>query len=537
MILSNAQIKTITSKDDPVLDPFKCFKMRNTGIYFISNPISVLVNFLDKDNITIIDKGLLSIKILNKNINEEETGVIPSLDTFIHEMGSSYILCDGFTNIKVAAPQMNISQTMIPNVTKSTYVQVIYEYTAISNKYYRWSYSIAADPNILDTTKPEIPYIETESQVTHTRAQQFRSDYYYTKDNKTMYSRKWDNNNDAADIYNKTEMNNKFVSYRDEVLAEWNILKSYPTMYYPDQYKFTGDLNVSFILTTNGTDVDNTHYNILRPDAHFVNSGIVRPDAHFVNNGNVINRLYLTDGKPEYEYTPVDDKLNIINVYNGINTYRNSFYINYFHNVVTFPYLTPFGTQNNHMPGYYNDGGTYYPDNGSPFFIISGTDASSDETYITDSFNPGYDDSMFGYMTGDMVVTLGHAVKDRVVSIKTHIPRVVNYLSYLTIHNTYGRNGKLLTRYKPNAFPTASVIADIKTKLLIQKTIMDTRFFTGIKIGAVQSYTTKTTQAASYNFLSVMHGCIISYSGDSLTTYTNLVQLEKDKKWINVQST
>ena len=527
MILSNAQIKTITSKDDPVLDPFKCFKMRNTGIYFISNPISVLVNFLDKDNITIIDKGLLSIKILNKNINEEETGVIPSLDTFIHEMGSS---------IKVAAPQMNISQTMIPNVTKSTYVQVIYEYTTISNKYYRWSYSIAADPNILDTTKPEIPYIETKSQVTHTRAQQFRSDYYYTKDNKTMYSRKWDNNNDADDIYNKTEMNNKFVSYRDEVLAEWNILKSYPTMYYPDQYKFTGGPRGSSC-TTNGTNVNNTHYNILRPD------------SHFVNNGNVINCLYLTDGKPEYEYTPVDDKLNIINVYNGINTYRNSFYINYFHNVVTFPYLTPFGGQNNNMPGYYNNGVTFYPDNGSPFFIISGTDASSDETYTPNSFNHGYDStygympgdgdyySTSGYMIGDMVVTLGHAVKDRVVSIKTHIPRVVNYLSYLTIHNTYGRNGELLTRYKPNAFPTASVIADIKTKLLTQKTIMDTRFFTGIKIGAVQSYTTRTTQAALYNSLSVMHGCIISYSGDSLTTYTNLVQLEKDKKWINVQST
>ncbi len=530
MILSNAQIKTITSKDDPVLDPFKCFKMRNTGIYFISNPISVLVNFLDKDNITIIDKGLLSIKILNKNINEEETGVIPSLDTFIPEMGSS---------IKVAAPQMNISQTMIPNVTKSTYVQVIYEYTTISNKYYRWSYSIAADPNILDTTKPEIPYIETKSQVTHTRAQQFRSDYYYTKDNKTMYSRKWDNNNDGDDIYNKTEMNNKFVSYRDEVLAEWNILKSYPTMYYPDQYKFTGDLNVSFITRTT---VDKTHYNILRPDSYFVNSGIVRPDSYFVNSGDVINCLYLTDGKPEYEYTPVDDKLNINNVYNGINTYRNSFYINYFHNVVTFPYLTPFGTQNNNMPGYYIFDGTYYPVDGSPFFIISGTDASSDETYITDSTygyitDPGDYDSTYGYMTGDMVVTLGHAVKDRVVSIKTHIPRVVNHLSYLTIHNTYGRNGELLTRYKPNAFPTASVIADIKTKLLIQKTIMDTRFFTGIKIGAVQSYTTRTTQAASYNSLSVMHGCIISLSGDSLTTYTNPVQLEKDKKWINVQST
>ena len=511
MILSNAQIKTITSKDDPVLDPFKCFKMRNTGIYFISNPSSVLVNFLDKDNISITDKGLLSIKILNKNINEEETGVIPSLDIFIQEMGSS---------VKVAAPQMNISQNMIPNVTKSTYVQVIYEYTTISNKYYRWSYSINTDPNILDTTKPEIPFIETKSQVTHTRAQQFRSDYYYTKDNKTMYSRKWDNNNDADVIYNKTEMNNKFVSYRDEVLAEWNILKSYPTMYYPDQYKFTGGPRGSSFTT----NVNNTHYSI------------VYPDSHFVNSGNVTNCLYLTDGNPEYEYSPVDDKLNIINVYNGINTYRNSFYINYLYNVVTFPSIIPFGTQNNDMPGYYIDGGTYYPDGSSPFFIISGTYTSNSFNPIQDSTNPMYD-STYTHMTGDMVVTLGHAVKDRVVSIKTHIPRVVNYLSYLTIHNTYGRDGELLTRYKPNAFPTASVIADIKTKLLTQKAIMDTRFFTGIKLGAVQSYTTRTTQAASYNFLSVMHGCIISYSGDSLTTYTNLVQLEKDKKWINVQST
>ena len=516
MILSNAQIKTITSKDDPVLDPFKCFKMRNTGIYFISNPSSVLVNFLDKDNITIIDKGLLSIKILNKNINEEETGVVPSLDIFIHEMGSS---------VKVAAPQMNISQTMIPNVTKSTYVQVIYEYTTISNKYYRWSYSINTDPNILDTTTPEIPYIETKAQVIHTRSQQFRSDYYYTKDNKTMYSRKWDNNNDADVIYNKTEMNNQFVSYRDEVLAEWNILKSYPTMYYPDQYNFTGGPRGSEI-TVNGTNVNNTHYSI------------VYPDEHFVNSGNVPICLYLTDGNPEYEYSPVDDKLNIINVYNGINTYRNSFYINYLYNIVTFPSIIPFGAPNNNMPGYYIDGGTYYPDGSSPFFIISGTGASSSETtgtYTSDSF-PFYDES-YAYATGDMVVILGHAVKDRVVSIKTHIPREANYLSYLTIHNTYDRDGEILTRYNPNAFPTASVIADIKTKLLAQKTIMDSRFFTGIKLGAVQSYTTKTTQAASYNSLSVMHGCNISYSRDSLTTYTNLVQLEKDKKWINVQST
>mgnify|MGYP000653320083 CR=1 FL=1 len=70
MILSNAQIKTITSKDDPVLDPFKCFKMRNTGIYFISNPISVLVNFLDKDNITILYKICKLNILMNKIVKE-----------------------------------------------------------------------------------------------------------------------------------------------------------------------------------------------------------------------------------------------------------------------------------------------------------------------------------------------------------------------------------------------------------------------------------------------------------------------------------
>ena len=513
MILSNAQIKTITSKDDPILDPFKCFKMRNTGIYFISNPSSVLVNFLDKDNISITDKGLLSIKILNKNINEEETGVIPSLDIFIQEMGSS---------VKVAAPQMNISQTMIPNVTKSTYVQVIYEYTTISNKYYRWSYSINTDPNILDTTTPEIPYIETKSQVVHTRSQQFRSDYYYTKDNKTMYSRKWDNNNDADVIYNKTEMNNQFVSYRDEVLAEWNILKSYPTMYYPDQYNFTGGTRGSEF-TVNGTNVNNTHYSI------------VHPDPHFVNSGNGTNCLYLTDGNPEYEYSAVDDKLNIINVYNGINTYRNSFYINPFHNLITFPSIIPFDTRNGNMPGYYVYGGAYYPSGNSPYFILSGGGtgaAATSDVYSTDTFNPTFD-SMATYIQGDMIVTLGHATKDKVVSIKTHIPMSVNNLSYLTVQPTWGRHGEKLYPYNPNIFPTASVIADIKTKLIAQKSIMANRFYTGIKLTAVQTYSSSTTTAASYNVYSVMHGLAISAGRNYLNTYTSTIQLEKDKLWSN----
>ena len=485
MILSNAQIKTITSKDDPVLDPFKCFKMRNTGIYFISNP-SVLDKFIDKNGISISDRGLLSIKILNKNIKEEESLIIPSVEINMLETQDTKIATvDGIEDLTT-------------NLTSSMYVQVIYEYTTVTSKYYRWSYAINTDPNINDTTKPTVPTITDKESLKHIRATNFRSDWYYTYQSNVLYSRKWDFINDDNSIYNTDSMNDLFVRYDDEVLAEWNILKSYPTIYYPDQYNLTG-----------GTNVNNTHYRIVEQD--------------FVNSGNFINCLYLTDGKPEYEYTPVDDKLNIINVYNGINTYRNSFYINYFQNVVTFPSIIPFGTQNNNMPGYFIDAGTYYPDGSSPFFIISGTGASETTGIYTSD--------------GDMVVTLGHAVKDRVVSIKTHIPMVANYLSYLTIHNTYGRDGKLLTRYNPNAFPTASVIADIKTKLLAQKAIMDSRFFTGIKLGAVQSYTTRTTQAASYNSLSVMHGCNISYSDNSLTTYTNLVQLEKDKKWINVQST
>ena len=514
MIISNAQIKTITTKDDPILDPFKCFKMRNTGIYFISNPSSVLVNFLDKDNISITDKGLLSIKILNKNINEEESAVIPSLDRFIPELGYT---------VKVADPQMNVSQTMIPNATKSTYVQVIYEYTTISNKYYRWSYSINADPNIIDTTEPEILYIETKSQVTHTRAQQFRSDYYYTKDNKTMYSRKWDNNNDADDIYNKTEMNNKFVSYRDEVLAEWNILKSYPTMYYPDQYKVAAGLTVE---TNTGDNVIHTHYTIMQPDNFFAVT--VKPDGTTVSliQGSA-TCLYLTDGCPDYTYTAVDDKLAIDNVYNGINTYRNSFYINPCQNIITFPSIIPFSTQNGNMPGYYMDGGVYYPGGDSPYFTLSG--AEGEVTPVRGAYI--YDGMMDSYIQGDMIVTLGHATKDKVVSIKTHIPMLANNLSYLTVHPTWGRHGEKLFPYKPNIFPTASVIADIKTKLITQKSIMANRFYTGIKLSAPQTFGTSTTSAASYNLNSVMHGFTISAAGNYLNTYSSMVQLEPNKLW------
>lgn len=519
MILSNAQIKTITTKDDPILDPFKCFKMRNTGIYFISNPSSVLVNFLDKDNISITDKGLLSIKILNKNINEEESGVIPSLDRVIPELG---------TTVKVAAPQMNVSQTMIPNVTKSTYVQVIYEYTTISNKYYRWSYSINADPNIVDTTKPEVPLIETKANITHTRSQQFRSDYYYTKDNKTLYSRKWDNNNDGYVIYNKTDMNNQFVNYRDEVLAEWNILKSYPTMYYPDQYKVSAGLTVE---TNTGNNVNHTHYSIMHPDNFF--AIVVKPDGTSVSitsTSGYPSCLYFTDGCPDYTYTAIDDKLTIDNVYNGINTYRNSFYINPWQNMITFPSIIPFSTQNGNMPGYYVYGGVYYSGGDSPYFIISGTgtgDTATSGVDSSNSFNPNYD-MMSSYIRGDMIVTLGHATKDKVVSIKTHIPVEATKFSYLTIHPTWGRHGEKVFPYKPNIFPTASVIGDIKTKLIAQKSIMANRFYTGIKLTAVQTYATRTTDAASYNLYSVMHGLAISAAGDYLNIYTSMIQLEKD---------
>ena len=450
MIISNGQIKTISDKNDPLLDPFKCYKMRNNGIYFISNP-SVLDKFIDKNGISISDRGLLSIKILNKNIKEEESLIIPSVEMSILE------------DTKIAT--VNGIENLTTNLTSSMYVQVIYEYTTVTSKYYRWSYAINTDPNINDTTKPTVPTITDKESLKHIRATNFRSDWYYTYQSNVLYSRKWDFINDDNSIYNTDSMNDLFVRYDDEVLAEWNILKSYPL-----KYTFDND----------------STYNIIESDSFFTQNDSTKPD-----------KLYLSDGKPIYTYNEDTNLLVLDGLYNGINTYRNSFYIN-------------------------------------PSNKLSYINSSDDLfLYYLPFIRPNEDPAG----TGDLVVTLGHAIDKKVVSIKTYTPEIPDKKGYMVIHNTYDRESNSLIPSGPNLFPTTTVINYIKDTIEYQKVTMDSRFPTDIRFGSTISYYSSTTTPAVTDSSSVTHGFEISTKATPtrLIIYNNILQVEQNEQWVNMK--
>ena len=458
MIISNGQIKTISDKNDPLLDPFKCYKMRNNGVYFISNP-SVLDKFIDKNGISISDsdRGLLSIKILNKNIKEEESLIIPSVEMSILETQDT----------KIAT--VNGIENLTTNLTSSMYVQVIYEYTTVTSKYYRWSYAINTDPNINDTTKPTVPTITDKESLKHIRATNFRSDWYYTYQSNVLYSRKWDFINDDNSIYNTDSMNDLFVRYDDEVLAEWNILKSYPL-----RYTFDND----------------STYNIIESDSFFTQN-IIESDPFFIQNDGKPDKLYLSDGKPIYTYNEDTNLLVLDGLYNGINTYRNSFYINPSDNV--FLYYIP--------------------------FVYNGPSVSD---YAG---------------TGDLVVTLGHAIDKKVVSIKTYTPEIPDKKGYMVIHNTYDREFNSLIPSGPNLFPTTTAINFIKDTIEYQKVTMDSRFPTDIRFGSTIDYSSTTITPAVTNSSSVTHGFEISTKATPhrLTIYNNILQVEQNKQWVNMK--
>ena len=449
MIISNGQIKTISDKNDPLLDPFKCYKMRNNGVYFISNP-SVLDKFIDKNGISISDRGLLSIKILNKNIKEEESLIIPSVEINMLETQDQ--------DTKIAT--IDGIEDLTTNLTSSMYVQVIYEYTTVTSKYYRWSYAINTDPNINDTTKPTVPTITDKESLKHIRATNFRSDWYYTYQSNVLYSRKWDFINDDNSIYNTDSMNDLFVRYDDEVLAEWNILKSYPLRYTFD---------------------DNSTYNIIESDSFFTQNDDTKPD-----------KLYLSDGKPIYTYNEDTNLLVLDGLYNGINTYRNSFYIN-----------------------------------------PSGNLFLSDYSFLYSL--PFINDDSTG--TGDLVVTLGHAIDKKVVSIKTYTPEIPNKRGYMVIHNTYDRESNSIIPSGPNLFPTVTVINYIKEMINNQKVAMDNRFTTSIRFGSTIDYSSTTITPPVTNSSSVTHGFEISTKATPhrLTIYNNILQVEQNKQWVNMK--
>ena len=476
MIISNGQIKTISDKNDPLLDPFKCYKMRNNGVYFISNP-SVLDKFIDKNGISISDRdrGLLSIKILNKNIKEEESLIIPSVEMSILETQDTKIATvDGIEDLTT-------------NLTSSMYVQVIYEYTTVTSKYYRWSYAINTDPNINDTTKPTVPTITDKESLKHIRATNFRSDWYYTYQSNVLYSRKWDFINDDNSIYNTDSMNDLFVRYDDEVLAEWNILKSYPLRYTFD---------------------DNSTYNIIESDSFFTQSDyfFTQSGSFFTQNDGKPDKLYLSDGKPIYTYNEDTNLLVLDGLYNGINTYRNSFYINPSDNL--FLYYLPFISVGGFLP------------NEDP----TGTDGIGDPD--EDPAGPG-----------DLVVTLGHAIDKKVVSIKTYTPEIPDKKGYMVIHNTYDREFNSLIPSGPNLFPTTTAINFIKDTIEYQKVTMDSRFPTDIRFGSTIYYYSATITPAVTNSGSVTHGFVISTVAppNRLTIYNNILQVEQNKQWVNMK--
>ena len=454
MMISNGQIKTISDKNDPLLDPFKCYKMRNNGIYFINNP-SILDKFIDKNDIHISDRGLLSIKILNKNIKEEESLVIPSVDmSIIKTQDAKVATVDGIEDLTT-------------NLTSSMYVQVIYEYTTVTSKYYRWSYAINTDPNINDTSEPMVPNITDKESLKHIRATNFRSDWYYTYHSNVLYSRKWDFINDDNSVYSTISMNDLFVEYSDEILAEWNILKSYPLLY---------------------TFEDSSTYDIIEPDSFFTQQDKTKP-----------GKLCLSDGKPIYNYNEATNFLAKDGLYNGINTYRNSFYINPSDN--TFLYYLPF----------------------------LHTGASVKDGYVS------VKDVCAG--TGDLVVTLGHAIDKKVVSIKTYTPEIPDERGYVVIHNTYDRESNSLIPSKPNLFPTATAIDFIKSSINYQKVTMDNRFYTSIGFGPILYYTSTTTTPAITNPSSLTHGYAIWTQSvpNSLSIYNNILQLEQNKQWVDMK--
>ena len=465
MILSNGQIKTISDKNDPLLDPFKCYKMRNNGVYFISNP-SVLDKFIDKNGISISDRGLLSIKILNKNIKEEESLIIPSVEINMLETQDTKIATiDGIEDLTT-------------NLTSSMYVQVIYEYTTVTSKYYRWSYAINTDPNINDTTKPTVPTITDKESLKHIRATNFRSDRYYTYQSNVLYSRKWDFINDDNSIYNTDSMNDLFVGYDDEVLAEWNILKSYPLRYtFDDNSTYNIIESDSFFIQD-----DNSTYNIIESDSFLIQDDSTKPD-----------KLYLSDGKPIYTYNEDTNLLVLDGLYNGINTYRNSFYINPSDNLFLY-YL--------------------------PFISVGG-------------FLPNEDPAG----TGDLVVTLGHAIDKKVVSIKTYTPEIPDKRGYMVIHNTYDRESNSIIPSGPNLFPTVTVINYINEMINNQKVAMDNRFTTSIRFGSTIDYSSTTITPAVTNSSSVTHGFEISTKATPhrLTIYNNILQVEQNKQWVNMK--
>ena len=139
--------------------------------------------------------------------------------------------------------------------------------------------------------------------------------------------------------------------------------------------------------------------------------------------------------------------------------------------------------------------------------------------------------------TGDLVVTLGHAIDKKVVSIKTYTPEIPDKRGYMVIHNTYDRESNSIIPSGPNLFPTVTVINYIKEMINNQKAVMDNRFPTSIRFGPTRYYSSATITPAVTDSSSVTHGFEIRVGATPhrLTIYNNILQVEQNKQWVNMK--
>ena len=270
--MTYTQYSTINTADSPLLNPFTVFKEYLVGIYFITDPAKVLINYYKKNtDVHITEKGVMMIKIMSKG------------------------MVDNLSAIADVSDEGEISWTKIMDKNNPLYVgddryYVNYEYITTSGEIYRWDFSVWS------------MFTDIYTNATSAGVSNSYRDY---SSSSTMYNidKRHDGNSTAKDIYTKTEADTKFVRIDDPRIADWKVLRQFSTKL------IDNSIDNSLTYTDAGSNLyykasDNT------------------PPPHSTNWN-----FYLTDGRPSDDmnksYMP---KPNI--VMGDLNGYRNSFYFN-----------------------------------------------------------------------------------------------------------------------------------------------------------------------------------------------------------------
>ena len=281
--MTYTQYSTINTADSPLLNPFMVFKEYLVGIYFITDPANVLINYYKKNtDMRITEKGVMMIKIMSR-------GMVDNLSA----------IEDGISNGEVNWTKIMDKNNPLyvgDDVIKGYYVN--YEYITASGEIYRWDFSVWSMFTDIYTNA-------VSAGVSNSYGDYSRFNGFTNGNPSIMYTvdKRHDGNSTAKDIYTKTEADAKFVRIDDLRIADWKILRQFSTKVI--------DNNIDNSLTY--TDAGSNLY-------YKASDNTLPP---YSANWN----FYLTDGRPSDEmnksYMP---KPNI--VMGDLNGYRNSFYFN-----------------------------------------------------------------------------------------------------------------------------------------------------------------------------------------------------------------